>query len=184
VEGILPLVADSETRIENGQKAYDALQRLKASPNDPAARAAFALTGRDLGYGLLLKRYVAIPDGGSGHHREGCVGHGAQCAGDVLVFRIMAGIGFLQIAVFAAAFLLVTLRKCDTKWILWTAVLMMPLPWVAAEAGGSSRRSGASLGCRRGVATFLGPPVSRFANLDHHRRLHFALRVLAVSRSG
>jgi cytochrome d ubiquinol oxidase subunit I len=51
------------------------------------------------------------------------------------VFRIMAGIGFLQIAVFGAAFILVALRKCDTKWILWTAVLMMPLPWIAAESG-------------------------------------------------
>jgi cytochrome d ubiquinol oxidase subunit I len=136
VEGILPLVADSETRIENGQKAYDALQRLKASPNDPAARAAFALTGRDLGYGLLLKRYVADPRMADRATIE-------KAAWDTVpnvpvmfwVFRIMAGIGFLQIAVFAAAFLLVTLRKCDTKWILWTAVLMMPLPWVAAEAG-------------------------------------------------
>ena len=136
VEGILPLVAEAETRIENGQKAYDALQRLKVTPNDPSARAAFALNGRDLGYGLLLKRYVADP-------RTADQATIAKAAWDTVpnvpvmfwVFRIMAGIGFLQIAVFGAAFILVALRKCDTKWILWAAVLMMPLPWIAAESG-------------------------------------------------
>jgi cytochrome d ubiquinol oxidase subunit I len=136
VIGILPLVAVAETRVESGVTAYDAVEQLKVSPNDPAARAAFALHGRDLGYGLLLKRYVADPRTASQALIE-------KAAWDTVpnvpvmfwVFRIMAGIGFLQIAVFAAAFVLVAMRRCDTKWILRTAVLMMPLPWIAAEAG-------------------------------------------------
>jgi len=136
VTGILPLVAVAETRVENGVKAYDAVQRLKVAPNDPAARAAFALNGRDLGYGLLLKRYVADP-------RTADRATIQKAAWDTVpnvplmfwVFRFMAAIGFLQIAVFATAFVLVALRKCDTKWILWTAVLIMPLPWIAAELG-------------------------------------------------
>ncbi|MDR3509337.1 MAG: cytochrome ubiquinol oxidase subunit I, partial [Caulobacteraceae bacterium] len=136
VTGILPLVATAQTRIEHGIKAYDALQRLKVAPNDLAARAAFALDGRDLGYALLLKRYVADP-------RTADQATIAKAAWDTVpnvpvmfwAFRLMAGIGFLQIAVFGAAFVLVALRRCDTKWILWTAVLMMPLPWLAAEAG-------------------------------------------------
>jgi len=136
VAGILPLVAVAETRVESGVKAYDALQRLKAAPNDPAARAAFALNGRDLGYGLLLKRYVADPRMADNATIQ-------KAAWDTVpnvpvmfwVFRFMAAIGFLQIAVFGAAFVLVALRRCETKWILWTAVLIMPLPWIAAELG-------------------------------------------------
>mgnify|MGYP001010093963 CR=1 FL=1 len=61
VQGIIPLVADSRLRIANGVKAYDALERIKANPKDAAARAEFDLRARDLGYGLLLKRYVADP---------------------------------------------------------------------------------------------------------------------------
>ena len=136
VTGILPLVAVAETRIDSGIVAYDALERLKVSPQDKAARAAFALHDRDLGYGLLLKRYTPDP-------RTADRATIQKAAWDTVpnvpvmfwVFRIMAGIGFLQIGVFAAAFLLVTLRRCETTWILWAAVLMMPLPWIAAEAG-------------------------------------------------
>ncbi len=136
VTGIFELVAVAETRIENGMKAYDALQHLKADPNDRVARASFELTKRDLGYGLLLKRYVADP-------RTADTATIRKAAWDTVpyvpamfwIFRIMAGIGFLQIAVFAAAFVLVAMRRCDTKWILWAAVAIMPLPWIAAESG-------------------------------------------------
>ena len=136
VQGIIPLVADSRLRIANGVKAYDALERIKANPKDAAARAEFDLRARDLGYGLLLKRYVADP-------RKADAALIDKAAWDTVpnvpvmfwIFRIMAGIGFLQIAVFAAAFLLTTLRRCETKWILYAAVAIMPLPWIAAESG-------------------------------------------------
>ncbi|MBI1196995.1 MAG: cytochrome bd-I ubiquinol oxidase subunit CydA [Phenylobacterium sp.] len=136
VAGIFELVAVAEDRIEHGVKAYDALERLKAQPGDVAARADFEQTKRDLGYGLLLKRYVADP-------RTADAATIRKAAWDTVpdvpvmfwVFRIMAGIGFLQVAVFGAAFLLASLRRCETKWILWTAVAMLPLPWIAAESG-------------------------------------------------
>ena len=136
VEGIIPLVADARLRVENGVRAYDALERIKADPRDAAARAEFDLRARDLGFGLLLKRYVDDP-------RKADAAMIDKAAWDTVpnvpvmfwLFRIMAGIGFLQIAVFGAAFLLVTLRRCDTKWILWAAVAIMPLPWIAAESG-------------------------------------------------
>lgn len=136
VEGILPLVAASQARIENGVQAYDALQRIKANPLDKLARAQFELHRPDLGYGLLLKRYVADP-------RRADQAIISKAAWDTVpdvpvmfwVFRVMAGIGFLQIAVFAAAFVLVALRRCETRWVLRAAVVMMPLPWIAAESG-------------------------------------------------
>ena len=41
--------------------AYDALQRIRANPDDAAAQEAFAATKTDLGHGLLLTRYVDDP---------------------------------------------------------------------------------------------------------------------------
>jgi cytochrome d ubiquinol oxidase subunit I len=136
VQGIFELVAIAETRVENGVKAYDALERVKADPADPAARRAFEETKHDLGYGMLLKRYVADP-------RTADAATIQKAAWDTVpnvpvmfwVFRIMAAIGFLQIAVFGAAFLLVAMRRYETKWLLWTAVAIMPLPWIAIESG-------------------------------------------------
>ena len=61
VEGILPLVATAQTRIESGVQAYDAVQHLRANSGDVAARAEFEAHKSDLGFGLLLKRYVADP---------------------------------------------------------------------------------------------------------------------------
>jgi cytochrome d ubiquinol oxidase subunit I len=136
VAGIIPLVAEARDRISSGQIAYGAVERLKVAPGDITARAAFALHGRDLGYGLLLKRYVADPRTASPETID-------RASWDTVPnvpvlfwsFRAMAGIGFLQIAVFGAAFIMATLRRFDAKWLLWAAVAMIPLPWIAVEAG-------------------------------------------------
>jgi len=158
VIGILPLVAIAETRIENGVKAYDALERLKAAPTDPAARADFELARGDLGYGLLLKRYVADP-------RMADRATIQRAAWDTVpnvpvmfwAFRAMAGIGFLMIAVFGAAFVMVSLRRSQARWLLWLAVVVMPLPWIAAEAGWVLAEMGRQPWAVEGVLpTFLG----------------------------
>ncbi|MFN3584128.1 cytochrome ubiquinol oxidase subunit I [Phenylobacterium sp.] len=158
VSGIFELVAVAETRIENGVKAYDALERLKVQPADAAARADFELAKRDLGYGLLLKKYVDDP-------RTADAATIQKAAWDTVpnvpvmfwIFRIMAGIGFLQVAVFAVAFVMASLRRCDAKWLLWTAVAIMPLPWIAAESGWVLAEIGRQPWAVEGVLpTFLG----------------------------
>ncbi|MFN4176204.1 cytochrome ubiquinol oxidase subunit I [Phenylobacterium sp.] len=158
VSGIFELVALAETRIENGVKAYDALERLKVQPADAAARADFELAKRDLGYGLLLKKYVDDP-------RTADAATIQKAAWDTVpnvpvmfwIFRIMAGIGFLQVAVFAVAFVMASLRRCDAKWLLWTAVAIMPLPWIAAESGWVLAEIGRQPWAVEGVLpTFLG----------------------------
>jgi cytochrome d ubiquinol oxidase subunit I len=167
VVGIFDLVTLAQTRIGNGVKAYDALERLKADPSDRAARAAFELTKRDLGYGLLLKRYVSDPRTADAATIE-------KAAWDTVpnvpvmfwIFRVMAAIGFLQIAVFAAAFILASLRRCDTRWILWAAVAIMPLPWIAVEAGWVLAEIGRQPWAVDGVLpTFLGASSLTVAQL-------------------
>ena len=73
------------------------------------------------------------------------------------VFRIMAGIGFLMIGLFATAFVLCTLRKHETKWFLRLAVLAIPLPWIAIESGWLLAEVGRQPWAVEGVLpTFLG----------------------------
>lgn len=112
------------------------MQVLKQDPKDAAARAVFAQHGRDLGYGLLLKRYVDDP-------RQATPAQVEQAAWDTVPsvplmfwsFRIMAGIGFAMIALFATAFVLCSMRRFDQRWFLRLCVLAIPLPWLAVELG-------------------------------------------------
>ncbi|MNH49785.1 Cytochrome bd ubiquinol oxidase subunit 1 [compost metagenome] len=158
VIGILELVAVAEDRIERGVIAVDALEKVKADHTDMAARAQFETVRNDLGYGLLLKRYVADP-------RQATPEQIKQAAWDTVpnvplmfwVFRIMAGIGFLMIGLFATAFVLCTLRKHETRWFLRLAVLAIPLPWIAIESGWVLAEVGRQPWAVEGVLpTFLG----------------------------
>ncbi len=159
VEGIFELVASAQDRIEHGVVAYDALEKLKVNPKDIEARAVFELNRRDLGYALLLKRHVADP-------RTASKELIAKTAWDTVpnvpvmfwAFRIMAGTGLLMIALFATAFVLVTLRKHHTKWFLRLAVLAIPLPWIATELGWVLAEVGRQPWAVDGVLpTFLSP---------------------------
>jgi cytochrome d ubiquinol oxidase subunit I len=50
-------------------------------------------------------------------------------------FRIMVGLGFFFIALFAWAFYLASTRKLEQPLFLRVALWSLPLPWVAAELG-------------------------------------------------
>ena len=136
VVGILELVDIANHRIHNGVLAYGAVQALKANPNDLGARAIFEATKADLGYGLLLKRYVADPRTAS----EAVI---ARAAADTIpnvplmfwAFRVMAGLGFAFIALFVAAFFMVTFNRHRNKPFLILCILALPFPWIAIEGG-------------------------------------------------
>ncbi|MEZ5954700.1 MAG: cytochrome ubiquinol oxidase subunit I [Hyphomonas sp.] len=136
VEGILPLVAVAENRIENGIMAYDAVQRLNEDPSDVEARQAFEETKTDLGYAMLLKRYVENPaDADEETIRKAALDTVPNVALSFFAFRIMAGLGFLFIAMFATAFYFVSLRRNVPRWFLRLALFAIPFPWIAAELG-------------------------------------------------
>jgi cytochrome d ubiquinol oxidase subunit I len=167
VEGIFELVATAQDRIERGVVAYDALEKLKVNPQDTAARGVFETNRRDLGYALLLKRHVEDP-------RTASKELIAKTAWDTVpnvpvmfwAFRIMAGTGLLMIALFATAFVLVTLRKHNTKWFLRLAVLAIPLPWIATELGWVLAEVGRQPWAVEGVLpTFLAPSSLSVAQL-------------------
>ena len=158
VAGILELVAVAEDRIESGVVAYGALEQLKADPTNVAARGVFETHRNDLGYGLLLKRFVADPrQASSDQVRAAAWSTVPNVPLMFWSFRLMAAIGFAMIALFATAFLLCTLRRHETKWFLRLAVLAIPLPWLAAEFGWVVAEVGRQPWAVEGVLpTFLG----------------------------
>ncbi len=141
IPGINELVQRAELRIHNGIKAYDALQIIRTAGSadqvTPAMRYAFEETGNDLGYALLLKRYVDDP-------RQATPEQISKAAFDTVpqvaplfwLFRIMVAIGMFMILLTGVFFILSAKRQLDKhRWLLRLAVFAIPLPWIAIEAG-------------------------------------------------
>lgn len=158
VKGIKPLVAIAQTRVENGLIAYNALEQIKADPKNADARATFLSHRQDLGFALLLKRYVDDP-------RRATPEQIQKAAWDTVPnvalsfwsFRLMAGMGFVFIGLFALAFLYSSVHRAHPRWFLKLAVLMVPLPWIVSEFGWILAETGRQPWIIDGVLpTFLG----------------------------
>jgi cytochrome d ubiquinol oxidase subunit I len=166
VAGIHDLVRAGKERIESGIVAYRAVQSLRQNPGDAAARADLEAHAGDLGYALLLKRYTPAVIDADASAIE-------RAANDLVPnvpvlfwsFRIMAGLGFYLIALFAAAFYFASVRRLEQRWFLRLALLSLPLPWIAIELGWIVAEYGRQPWAVEGVLpTFLGvSSVSRGA---------------------
>jgi cytochrome d ubiquinol oxidase subunit I len=141
IPGINELEEHAKTRIRDGIKAYDALTQIRAagSPDKIAldAKNSFADLGHELGYALLLKRYVDDP-------RTATDAQIDQAARDTIPhvptlfwsFRVMVGLGMFFILLTATFFWLSARRRLDAyPWLLRIAVLAIPLPFIAIEFG-------------------------------------------------
>lgn len=141
IPGIQELVHHAEQRIRDGIIAYDALQTIRAAGSDaaiaPQARAAFEQHGREMGYALLLKRYVDDP-------RQASPEQIAQAAWDTVPpvaplfwsFRLMVAIGMFLIVLMGTFLVLSAKHQLgERRWLLKVALWSLPLPWLAVEAG-------------------------------------------------
>ncbi|PZQ19203.1 MAG: cytochrome bd-I ubiquinol oxidase subunit CydA [Ancylobacter novellus] len=139
VPGIEELVSQVEARIRVGLMAYDALRKLKADRSDQTARATLRMTSGELGYALLLKKIR--PDVENATDEEvsrAAWGTVPPVSPLFWSFRLMVGLGFFFIALFATAFVLASRRRiADARWFLWIALASLPLPWIASELGWS-----------------------------------------------
>ncbi len=136
VLGINQLVGLAKTKIENGIKAYNALQTLTNQADNLTAQQTLSLYSADLGYGLLLKRYTD-------NIAEATPEQINSAAWDTVpnvryyfgVFAIMVACGFFFIFLFLAALIFSAKQIFNRRWFLWMAFLSIPLPWLAAELG-------------------------------------------------
>ncbi|HEY9345845.1 MAG TPA: cytochrome ubiquinol oxidase subunit I, partial [Inquilinus sp.] len=137
VPGINQLVAHAQTRIRAGLVAYDGLQRLQADRNDAEARARLAAHADDLGYALLLKGIRPDILAATDAEIEQAAWSTVPGVSPLFwSFRLMVGLGFFFIGLFAVAFTLASLRRLRTsRLFLQVALWSLPLPWIAAELG-------------------------------------------------
>jgi cytochrome d ubiquinol oxidase subunit I len=136
VTGINELVDEAKQRIGSGVIAYDGVEKLKLNRNDVAARQEFEANKDNLGYALLLKRFVDDPRRANAQQVDQAAWSTVPNVPAMFwIFRAMAGLGFFFIAFFATAFVLATRRQFAQRWFLRAAVWVIPLPWVAAEFG-------------------------------------------------
>ncbi|MDR3455357.1 MAG: cytochrome ubiquinol oxidase subunit I [Rhodoferax sp.] len=141
IPGMNDMVKLAKVRIAQGIKAYNALQQIRAAGSkgkiSPELRAAFEDNGNQLGYALLLKRYVDDPRQATPEQIDKAAWDTVpQVAPLFWLFRLMVGISMFLILLMGTFFVLSARRALDRhRWLLKVALFAIPLPWIAVEAG-------------------------------------------------
>ncbi|MPN23543.1 Cytochrome bd-I ubiquinol oxidase subunit 1 [bioreactor metagenome] len=114
------------------------IRKARTDAEIPAeARLRFENNGANLGYALLLMRYVDDP-------RKATEAQIHQAAMDTVppvgplfwTFRIMVALGMFFIVLTGTFFWLAARHRLDAyPWLPKVAVFSIPLPWIAAECG-------------------------------------------------
>ncbi len=137
VTGIGELKEEAEARIRNGMVAYANLQKLKSGDTSGENIAAFERDRKDLGYGLLLKKYTPnVVDATPEQIKRAAADTIPRVAPLFWSFRLMVALGFLFLFIFAASFYFLAVRNlAPQRWLMKLALWSIPLPWIAAELG-------------------------------------------------
>ncbi|WP_045405954.1 cytochrome ubiquinol oxidase subunit I [Vibrio jasicida] len=137
VMGLRDLMAQNEDRIRDGIQAYGMLEELRAGNDSPENIAQFDEMKKDLGYGLLLKKYTDnVTDATESQIKQAAQDTIPQVAPLFWSFRIMVACGVLMFAIVGLSFVQVCRRKLGSSpWLLRSALWAIPLPFIACEAG-------------------------------------------------
>jgi len=137
VTGLIDIKNQNEIRIRNGMQSYADLQRLKDGDKSDASMAAFDKTKRDLGFGLLLKKYTPnVTDATEAQIKLAASDTIPNVFALFWSFRVMVAMAFLMFFIFAASFYFTIKRTMEKQtWLLRLALYAIPAPWIAAEMG-------------------------------------------------
>ncbi|MGR9116639.1 MAG: cytochrome ubiquinol oxidase subunit I [Gammaproteobacteria bacterium] len=136
IMGLKDILEHNRQRVRNGVKAYGLLQQLKDGQKDQQTLTAFEQVRQDLGYGLLVKRYTENVVDATDEQMESAVQDSIPRVAPLFwTFRLMVACGFIMLTVFILAFIASSIRKCRQDWLLRLSLYMIPLPWIASEAG-------------------------------------------------
>src|SRR5262245_42535611 len=124
ITGIVDLKKAAQARIENGMVRYGLLQKLRGGDRSAETRRAFELRRKDLGYGLLLKKYTPnVTDATPEQIRRAAADTIPRVAPLFWSFRIMVGIGIVLLFIFSAAFYFLAVRNlAPQRWLLKLAL--------------------------------------------------------------
>ncbi len=164
IPGIDELEAAAIPRIQNGQKAYLALQALRKNRNNLAACAEFEKYKDDLGYGLLLKKYSQdLSQIDAATIKKAAHDTVPNVVPLFICFRVMVGCAFVLLAYFVIGFWYSVKRRFETSpYFLKASLLVLPLPWLAIMCGWFVAENGRQPWAIEGILpTFMGA-----SNLD------------------
>ncbi|MFH1987315.1 MAG: cytochrome ubiquinol oxidase subunit I [Pseudomonadota bacterium] len=137
IPGIREIREKNRERILSGMEAVVALEALRKNPDDAAMKAEFEEHKADLGFGLLLKKYVVDVRQSTPEIIEKAVADTIPRVTPLFwSFRLMVAFGFLMLGLFGAA-LVYSLKGnfADKPWLLRSALWMLPVPWLSCELG-------------------------------------------------
>jgi cytochrome d ubiquinol oxidase subunit I len=137
IPGVDELEQQAKHRIRNGIPALTALKTLRQNPDDAQARAQFRAHEGDLGYAFLLQRYAPNVSQATPAQIDQAARDSIPPVAPVFwSFRIMvaAAFGMLAFLILAVNY---SLRGTieDKRWFLRLAPWMIPVPFIANEAG-------------------------------------------------
>ncbi|MFV5212868.1 cytochrome ubiquinol oxidase subunit I [Azonexus caeni] len=137
IPGIKEIRETNRQRILSGQIAVTALEALRQNPADAATRAQLDQHVKDLGFGLLLKKYVSDVRQATPEMIDKAVSDTIPSVAPMFwTFRIMVAFGFLMLALFGLAlWYSVKGTFAEKPWLLRWALWMLPVPWLACEMG-------------------------------------------------
>ena len=137
IPGIHEIKAKNRERIVLGIQAVNALEALRAHRNDAAAKAQFEKYKADLGFGLLLKKYVVDVNQATPEIIDKAMNDTVPRVTPMFwSFRIMVGLGFAMLALFALTFWSTLKTAVQPRpWLLRWALWMLPAPWISCELG-------------------------------------------------
>jgi cytochrome d ubiquinol oxidase subunit I len=135
--GIREIRAHNRERIKSGIEAVSALEAMRRDPHDSAAIELFKVHQQDMGYGLLLRRYTENVREATPAMIESAVMDSVPRVAPLFwSFRLMVGLGFSFLALFALAFWFSVKNEFrDKTWLLKWALWGMPLPWIGSQLG-------------------------------------------------
>jgi cytochrome d ubiquinol oxidase subunit I len=137
IPGIHEIKAKNRVRITAGVQAVVALEALRKNPTDAALKADFMARQKDLGFGLLLKKYTTDMRAVTPEMIERAVNDTVPRVAPLFWgFRLMVGLGFAMVLLFGlAAWYSVKGTFTAKPWLLRAALWFLPVPWIACELG-------------------------------------------------
>ncbi len=137
VIGLKDLLAQHEKRIRSGIVAYGALRKIRDGSASAEDRAQFQAHKKDLGYGLLLKRYTEHVTDATEAQIAAAVRDSIPNVGPVFwSFRVMVFTGVWMLFLFVSGFYLMARRRVEKHpWLLRLFLYSIPIPWIGVETG-------------------------------------------------
>lgn len=138
VPGLNDIIKENKARIQSGLVAVEALAKIRANPKDQQSIEVFEKHQKDLGFGLLTKKYEQDPTKVTPEIVDKAAADSVPYSVNSMfyTFRIMVFGGLSMFLLFAVSLFYSVRRTITTKkWVLTWALLWLPIPWIANECG-------------------------------------------------